>query len=317
MAEIQKHATGGQAGDETIGSVGEFALVARLAATARTPSPPAGPGDDAALVRTPVGQVVVTTDLLVEGAHFRREWSAPYDIGRKVAAANLADVAAMGARPSVLLIALGAPADFPLADFEALAAGVRDECARAGAALVGGDLVRAPQLVISGTALGDPPEYGPVLRSGARPGDVVGVVGRLGWAAAGLRLLSAGEDSGALVDAHRRPQPPYAAGPGLAAVGATAMCDVSDGLIGDLTHLAEASGVTIDVSSEAARLLGGPGIRDEEVLTGGDDHALVFTAPASAALPAEAVVIGKVRAGEAAVLVDGEPPRHHAFQHFG
>src|SRR5690242_20547022 len=123
------------------GELGEFGLIARLTAAPDIPVAPYGPGDDAALVSTPDGQLVVTTDLLVEGTHFRREWSAAYDIGRKSAAQNLADVAAMGARPTALLIGLGAPADFPVADFDAIAAGIRDECAVAGAALIGGDLV--------------------------------------------------------------------------------------------------------------------------------------------------------------------------------
>ena len=173
-----------------IEGVGEFGLIARLSAVPGTPPSPYGPGDDAALVNAPDGRVVATTDLLVEGTHFRRDWSGPYDIGRKSAAQNLSDVAAMGARATALLIGLGAPAGFPVADFDALAAGIRDECALAGAVLVGGDLVAAPQLVISGTALGVLDGRAPVLRSGARPGDVVGVAGRLGWAAAGLRCVA-------------------------------------------------------------------------------------------------------------------------------
>ena len=242
-----------------IGDVGEFGLIARLSAAPGIPPAPYGPGDDAALVSTPDGRLVVTTDLLVEGTHFRRDWSSAYDIGRKSAAQNLADVAAMGARPTALLIGLGAPAGYPVADFDALAAGIRDECAVAGAVLVGGDLVAAPQLVVSGTALGVLDGRPAVLRSGARAGDAVGVVGRLGWAAAGLRLLRAGERAGPLVDAHRRPEPPYALGPQLASAGATSMCDVSDGLVGDLGHLAEASGVTFEIESAAAAPAGGSG----------------------------------------------------------
>jgi thiamine-monophosphate kinase len=299
-----------------IKDVGEFNLITRLAEASGVPAPPEGPGDDAALVTVATGRLVATTDLLIEGTHFRRDWSSAYDIGRKVAAQNLADVAAMGARPSSLLLGLGAPGDFPLADFDALAAGVRDECAVAGAALVGGDLVRAPQLVLSGTALGVVEAAGPVLRSGARPGDVVGVVGRLGWAAAGLRLLLTGEREGPLVDAHRRPQPPYAAGLALAEAGATSMCDVSDGLVGDAAHLAEASGVTIDLDLTALRTLGAPGVTDEELLTGGEDHALAFTAPADAVLPKGAVVVGRVLAGAPVVLVDGQPTAHAGFRHF-
>ncbi|MCW2547674.1 MAG: thiamine-monophosphate kinase [Mycobacterium sp.] len=300
-----------------IKDIGEFDLISRLASAVGVPASPEGPGDDAALVTVATGRLVATTDLLIEGTHFRRDWSSAYDIGRKAAAQNLADVAAMGARPTVLLLGLGAPGGFPLADFDAIAAGVRDECAAAGAVLVGGDLVRAPQLVLSGTALGDVDAFGPVLRSGAQPGDVVGIVGRLGWAAAGLRLLRAGTSEGPLVDAHRCPQPPYDAGPALAQAGATAMCDVSDGLIGDAGHLAEASGVTIDLDLAALRALAAPGVTDDELLAGGEDHALAFTAPPGAQLPDDAVIVGRVLAGEGAVLVDGRPPRTTAFQHFG
>jgi thiamine-monophosphate kinase len=299
-----------------IEGLGEFGLIARLTAAPESPPSPYGPGDDAALVSAPDGRVVVTTDLLVEGTHFRRDWSAAYDIGRKSAAQNLADVAAMGARPTALLIGLGAPPKFPVADFDAITAGIRDECAVAGAALIGGDLAAAPQLVISGTALGILDGRAAVLRSGALAGDVIGVVGRLGWAAAGLRLLRSGEHAGPLVEAHRRPEPPYSLGPLLSAAGATSMCDVSDGLVGDLGHLAEASGVTFTIESAALRSLGTDGVTDEELLRGGEDHALAFTAPNGAVLPPGCVVIGRVEAGSPQVLVDGEPVRLRAFEHF-
>jgi thiamine-monophosphate kinase len=156
-----------------------------------------------------------------------------------------------------------------------------------------------------------------VLRSGARPGDLVGVVGRLGWAAAGLRLLLAGERHGPLIDAHRRPRPPYALGPVLAAVGATSMCDVSDGLVSDLGHLAQASGVTFEIDSGSLPALGAPGVTDEELLTGGEDHALAFTLPAGTPLPLEAVLIGRVLEGPVQVRVDGHPARLRGYEHFG
>ena len=299
-----------------IAELGEFGLITRLSRATGTPPPPEGPGDDAALVAAPDGRIVATTDLLIEGTHFRREWSSAYDIGRKAAAQNLADVAAMGARPTSLLIGFGVPTGFQLEDFDAFAGGVRAECAIAGAALVGGDLVQAPQLVVSGTALGVLDGGAPVLRSGARPGDVIGVMGRLGWASAGLRLLREGALEGPLVYAHRRPQPPYAAGPALAAAGASAMCDVSDGLLGDLGHIAAASGVVASITTSWLRPLGAAGVTDEDLLTGGEDHALLFTISAGATLPEGAVLIGHVSAGDPAVLVDGAPAPATAFQHF-
>ncbi len=298
-----------------IGGVGEFNLIARLAAGVGTPASPEGPGDDAALVRAPDGQLVVTTDLLIEGTHFRRDWSTAYDIGRKAAAQNLADVAAMGARPTVLLIGLGAPADLPVADFDAFAEGIRAECAVAGAALVGGDLVKSPHLVVSGTAMGVLDGRPPVLRSGARAGDLIGVIGRLGWAAAGLRLLTSGENAGELVDAQRRPEPPYAAGPELAIAGATAMCDVSDGLLSDLGQLCAASDVRIDIELAPLQALGTTGVTAEELLTGGEDHALAFAIPAGARLPAGAVVIGRVSEG-GGVYVDGQTASAGGYDHF-
>src|ERR1019366_1687679 len=199
------------AGDDpqTLAGVGEFGLIAEL--TAALPAGPrtlVGIGDDAAVLATPDGRVVATTDFMLEGRHFRRDTSSARDVGRKAAARSLADVAAMGAVPSGLLVALAAPA-----------------------------------VLLAVTGLGDLAGRAPVLRSGAAPGDVVAVAGPLGHAAAGLALLSAGVRDGPLVTAHRRPAPPYDAGPQAADLGATAMIDISDGLLADLGHIADASGV--------------------------------------------------------------------------
>lgn len=283
--------------DATARDVGEFGLIARVIdRLTGSPAVLLGPGDDAAVVSAPDGRVVATTDVLVEGVHFRREWSSGYDVGRKAAAANLADVAAMGARGTALLVGLAAPADLPVAWSLELADGLRDEAAVVGAAVVGGDVVRSDTLVISVTALGDLAGREPVTRAGARAGDVVVLAGELGRSAAGLDLLRAGERTGELVDAHRRPTPPYAMGPLLAAAGATSMCDVSDGLVADLGHIARASGVLIDLDPA-----------DELFLTGGEDHALVATLPADVEVPAGARVIGRVLEGEPAVTVAGAP----------
>ncbi|MBX5447807.1 MAG: thiamine-phosphate kinase, partial [Acidothermus cellulolyticus] len=223
--------------------VGEFGLIARI--IERLTSNAAtllGPGDDAAVVAVPDGRVVVTTDLLVDGRHFRRDWSTPYDVGRKAAAQNMADIAAMGAVPVALVVGLATPPDIPAFWAERLADGLREEAARTGAAVVGGDVVRSDTVVVAVTALGDLQGRTPVTRGGARPGDVVAVIGRLGWAEAGLAALRRGfRTPRAVVEAHRRPEPPYEAGPIAADRGATSMIDVSDGLLGDLGHVAVAS----------------------------------------------------------------------------
>ncbi|NUT12847.1 MAG: thiamine-phosphate kinase, partial [Nonomuraea sp.] len=151
-----------------------------------------GPGDDAAMVAAPDGRVVVSTDLLIESRHFRREWSSGHDVGRKAAAQNLADIAAMGAVPTSIVVGLGIPADLSLAWLDALTDGFREECAVVGASVVGGDITRSEAVVIGVTALGDLGGRAPVKRSGARPGQVVAVAGRLGYAAAGWALLEAG-----------------------------------------------------------------------------------------------------------------------------
>ncbi len=299
----------------TLGAVGEFGLIARVTRDRAQPTTTLlGPGDDAAVVAASDGRVVATTDVLVEGVHFRLDWSTPEQIGRKAAAANLADVAAMGAVPTALLVGLAAPADTPVETLSGLADGLWAEAGSVGAGLVGGDVVAAAELVLAVTALGSLEGRAPVTRAGARPGDVVALAGRVGWAAAGLAVLQRGFRSpGAVVGAHRVPEPPYAAGPEAARAGATSMIDVSDGLLADLAHVAAASGVVIDlrvpdVPPRLAEL--GPALGIDPLswlLTGGEDHALVATFPPDVALPAGFAVIGAVGAGEPAVLVAGRP----------
>jgi thiamine-monophosphate kinase len=250
---------------------------------------------------------VATTDLLVEGRHFRLDWSTPIDVGYKAAAQNLADVAAMGARPTALLVGLSAPPSLPVEVAEGFADGLRLGALAGRALVVGGDVVRGDSLTLAVTALGDLQGLRPVLRSGARVGDLVVVAGRLGWSAAGLRLLSAGERDGPLVDAHRRPDPPYALGPELARLGATSLIDVSDGLASDLGHIGTASGVGFALEVSRLRALGAPGVTDEELWSGGEDHALAGTVPVGLgdALPAGVAVVGRV-VDEPGVRVDGE-----------
>jgi thiamine-monophosphate kinase len=284
-----------------------------------------GPGDDAAVLDVG-GPVVVSTDTLVEGVDFRRDWSTGADVGVKVAAQNFADVAAMGARPVALVVSLAAAADLPVAWAGELAAGLDDECARAGATVAGGDVSQATQLVLTGTALGvlDGP---PVLRSGAQPGDVVALAGLPGVSAAGLALLTcAGSSAGArelaagcagLVALHLAPRPPYRSGPDAARAGATALIDTSDGLLRDAARIAAASGVRIELDPDAlapasalkaaADALGDPSLARRWVLTGGEDHALLACFPPGAALPPGFDPIGRVGRGEPVVLVGGRP----------
>jgi len=298
----------------TVADLGEVDLVeAVVARLGTTPAVLLGPGDDAAVVAAADGRVVVTTDVLVEGRHFKRDWSSATDVGVRAAAANLADVAAMGAVPTALLVGLVVPGDLPSQWVLELADGLAEEAARAGAAVAGGDLVRGDLVTIAVTALGSLEGRDPVTRSGAAPGDLVAVAGRLGWAAAGFAVLSRGFRSPrTLTDAHRRPVPPYDEGPRAAGLGATAMVDVSDGLVADLRHLAQASGVSIRLQSEAfhvpqefqdtARALNADPL--QWLLAGGDDHALAATFPPDVDLPMAWSVVGRVEAGEG-VLVDG------------
>ncbi len=309
----------------SVADLGEFGLIARI--TAGRELPPGtllGPGDDAAVLAAADGRVVVTTDVLVEGVHFRLDWSTPHQVGRKAVAANLADVAAMGAAPTALVVGLAVPGRTPISVVDGLVAGMWAEAGQAGAGIVGGDVVSSEQLVVSVTALGDLQGRAPVTRSGARPGDVLGLCGRLGWAAAGLAVLRRGFRSPlAVVAAHRVPEPPYGAGPQAASAGATAMIDISDGLLADAGHLAVASDVGIDIDSvavpvasrlvEVASALGADA--RHWVLTGGEDHALLASFPAGAALPHGWTEFGVVRKGRG-VTVDGSEVPPGGWQHF-
>jgi thiamine-monophosphate kinase len=301
----------------TIADLGEFGFIAAI--TGQLPRGErtlVGVGDDAAVLAAPDRRVVATMDLLIEGRHFRRDWSGPADIGVKAAARNLADVAAMGADPVALLVGLAAPGDLTLSWAQEMVGGIQAECGRAGASVVGGDVSRAERIFLAITALGDLAGRDPVTRHGARPGDVVAVTGVLGHSAAGQALLAAGLPGHAsLIAAHRRPQPPYQAGPQAAALGATSMIDVSDGLVQDLGHVAQASGVRVALDTgllpagaelaAAARALGRPGPL-EWVLAGGEDHALAVTFSPQKSVLTGWRVIGQVLEGSG-VYVDGQP----------
>jgi thiamine-monophosphate kinase len=300
----------------SVAELGEFGLIARInAGRMLPPGTLLGPGDDAAVLAAADRRIVVTTDVLVEGVHFRLDWAAPYQVGRKAVAANLADVEAMGAATTALVVGLAVPGQTPVSTVDELVAGMWEEAGRIGAGIVGGDVVSSTEIVISVTALGDLQGRAPVTRSGAQAGEMLAVCGRLGWSAAGLALLRRGWRSPpAVVGAHLVPQPPYSAGPQAAAAGATAMIDVSDGLVADAGHLAEASGVAINV--ESAALPVAPELIDVAaalgadarhwVLTGGEDHALLGCFPPAVALPAGGTRLGVVQPGSG-VTIDNRP----------
>ncbi|UOE45404.1 thiamine-phosphate kinase [Agromyces larvae] len=303
----------------TIASLGESAVLARV--LPRLVSGDAallGPGDDAAVLAAPDRRYVVTTDLMVHGPDFRLAWSTPHDLGWKAAATNLTDVAAMGARPTALVVAIAAPPSMPVEVLEGIADGLRDGLARLapGAGVVGGDLSASTVLTIAVTAFGDLEGRAPVLRSGARPGEVIAHAGERGLAARGLRLLfdhgtdAAGEPDPAAaarvraehpveVAAQLAPAPPVAAGVVAARAGATAMLDVSDGLARDALRIAQASGVAIDF--DAASLGDDPRL----ALAGAEDHGLLAAFPSGTVPPEPFTVIGRAVAGEPAVLLDG------------
>ena len=287
----------------TLADVGEFGLIGQLVGRFEQGAHVfVGPGDDAAVLRTPRGHVVISTDLLVEGRHFRRDWAEARDIGRKAAAANLSDVNAMGGTAHSLTVGLAAPPTLPVQWALDLVDGIAEEAALVGASIVGGDLTTGSEVVVAVTVVGTC-EVAPVRRDGARPGDVVALAGRQGWAAAGLAVLGRGFRSPrALVEAYQRPQPPYAAGPAAARAGATAMIDVSDGLLADAGHVATDSGVAIDVT-RGAFVLADPmhavgsalGVDPMQfILGGGDDHAILATFPPGTDLPEGFTVIGTV-----------------------
>jgi thiamine-monophosphate kinase len=290
-----------------------------------------GPGDDAAVLALAAAEgearLVATTDAAVRGRDWQDFWSTAEDVGAKVAAQNLADVAAMGARPLGLLVTLVADPETPVDWVMGLAHGLASVVAAAGCAVVGGDLSSAPPgvVVVSVTALGSLVGVEPVRRSGARARDVVAVAGSLGLAAAGWRLLAAGrgQEDPEAVARQRRPEPPLHLGPVAAAAGATSMIDLSDGLLRDAGRVASASGILLDFAMSAlARFVErlapvlGPEVARECVLAGGEEHSLLATFPSAAAVPEGFRVVGTVRDGHG-VAVDGRPEPVRGWDHFG
>ncbi len=310
--------------DATVADVGEFALIEAFTPLFEQGEHVlVGPGDDAAVLRVRSGHVVVSTDLMVEGRHFRRDWADAVDVGHRAAAQNLSDINAMGGRATSLTIGLAAPADLPAQWALDFARGFAEECSLVGASVVGGDLTRSDQVMIAVTVVGGC-TVSPVLRSGAQAGDVLALTGRQGWAAGGLAVLGRGFRSPrVLVEAYRRPEPPYEAGPVAAEAGATSMIDISDGLLAEAGHLADASGVAIDVRRDAfdvaeplvavGSALGADPLGF--ILGGGDDHALLATFP-EGSVPPGWLVVGTVAEGVGVTVDGGEYDGPTGWTHF-
>jgi thiamine-monophosphate kinase len=310
---------------ETVAQVGENEALKRTIARLNVSEHAlVGPGDDSAVISAPDGRFTVTTDTLIEGHDFKLEWSTAYDLGWKAVASNIADVAAMGAVPTALVVTLSVPGSTLVTWLEHFADGLKAACISLapGCGVVGGDLASSDQVMISVAAHGSLEGREPVLRSGAQIGDVVAVAGTLGRAAAGLALLASGNRDAIsaydeLVNIQRRPNPPIRAGVEAAIAGATSMLDLSDGLARDSARIAKASDVTIQIDpmnlqgfeavlEEAARAIDAN--PSDWVIGGGEDHSLLATFPAGSALPRAFKPIGVVLpAGPAPVMLGAQP----------
>ena len=281
-----------------------------------------GPGDDAAVVRAAGGVAVTSIDAMVEDVHFKLSTHSPGDVGHRALAAALSDLAAMGARPGEAYVALGLPPGFGEKAALELVQAMEELAERTGTTIAGGDVVSAPQLLVSVTVTGwADGEDSLVYRDGVRPGDLIGVTGELGASATALTLLDSDPSAGGqLVDRHRRPEPRLDAGLALAAAGVSAMIDVSDGVATDARHLAERSGAAIAIELE--RLPLAEGVTDVKLAaTGGEDFELLFSAPPERRAQVEAAAgvtwIGVASEGSGLSLVDvsGQPLDLRGYEH--
>ncbi len=301
--------------------MGELSLIAALeqALSMRGGRVLRGPGDDAAVVRADGAVAVTSVDAVVEGVHFKLDTHSPADVGHKALAAALSDLGAMGARPGEAYVVLGLPSEFGEERALGLVHAMERLAERTGTVIAGGDVVGAPQLVVSVTVTGwGDSEDALAYRDGARPGDLVGVTGELGGSGAGMLLLEQGERDGPLVQRHLRPTPRLKAGAALAAAGVSAMIDVSDGIATDARHIAERSGVELLVELERAPLAPGLGEAAERLgrdplelaAAAGEDYELLFTGPPDAReaverapAPLSVSWIGEVREGSGLTLL--------------
>lgn len=314
---------------ETVSDVGEFGLIDRLIAALpdevrqSQDAVSVGVGDDAAVVSIPPGEhQIITTDALVEGVHFRLDWTDWESLGHKALAVNLSDIAAMGGIPTIAVVTLGLRGNELVTDLEAMYRGMGALARRHGVVIVGGDIVRvAESRLVSVTAIGATGSAGPLLRTGARPGDVIGVTGTIGASAAGLEVLrtpkrfTPATTAQLLVVAHVRPEPRIQAGQMLAKSGATAAMDLSDGLAGDLPKIMVASDVSAEIQIDRLPVIAAvralfPDRWDDLALRGGEDYELLFTIPEQSwpdlITDAQAAGITLTRVGTI-IARDGEP----------
>lgn len=273
--------TGSVADAGSIGTVGEFGFLARL--LPRLPSGRGvlvGPGDDCAVVEG-TKRMLLTTDALVEGVHFRSGWMTARQLGRKAYLVNASDIAAMGGEPRFSVASMAVPSELSTHSLSEIHRGIVEAAGQSGAVLVGGNITRSRQLMISITLVGNAPRH-PVRRSGARPGDQLFVTGSLGEAALGLRLLERdASHRGRFVARFREPRPRLRAGATLARARAvSAMIDISDGLLQDLGHVCEASGVGARIEIESVPMPS-PVRREGGMmaLAGGEDYELLAAVP--------------------------------------
>ena len=252
----------------------EFDLIRRLLSTWGTRA--SGIGDDAAIIAVPHGeQLVASTDASVENVHFKRGWLTPGEIGARAATAALSDLAAMGARPLGLLLALGLPESWQ-SDAEGIADGVGASASAAACAIVGGNVTRSTELTLTVTVLGS--AVRPLGRAGARAGDIIYVTGRLGGPGTALAaLLDERSPQANIRERFVAPTARIAEGQWLAAQGVTALIDISDGLTADAAHLANASHVSLSIDVDAVPVLDGCARRD--ALASGEEYELLLTLP--------------------------------------
>jgi len=312
--------------DATIGDIDEDALIALFAPRLpRSDAEILGPGDDAAVLSVD-GDLVVSTDVLIENRHFRTAWSTGADVGWRAAMQNLADIDAMGAVPIALQVTLAAPPSTPVTWVLDFADGLREACEPHGVGVVGGDLSGASEIAISVTAMGETHGTTSITRADAVDGQIVAVAGPLGGARAGFEQLTRGERiDEASIALFLRPSPRIGAGLEAALHGATAMMDLSDGLVRDAGRIARASEVGIDIESALVPIHDGAHKVAVELqldpllwaLAGGEDHHMLAVFPRESAVPEGWTIVGVTSDEFSGVRVDGAEPAVRGWDHFG